>query len=322
MRHALAQRRRHFGQGQRKQERDQVVERQGQPRELHPFCVLRTRWSGFKHIHRHSRAVVKPHQEQARPREKLNQRHAFHDRRHVRDAMPHLLGHLGNALAFLHGGQLLFGGWMWLGLEDRPKHGAQKSHCAQVERPFDGGRDAACFRVVHHTKHIPEQPRQRGGHNRPHPNHEALHGEAFAVLLFWQHVHHKCTEGLHTHVDACVQDPEQACRHPQCGGIGHEHQRNAAQDGPHQKEGLPPPQPRPGLVTPSPNKGLHNQAGQRRGEPQHGDLLRLGAEVLVNGTHVGHLQSPSKLDAHEPKTHVPDFPETQIPFFHRVGVLM
>src|SRR5262249_20454497 len=58
--------------------------------------------------------------------------------------------------------------------------------------------------------------------------------------------------------------------------------------------------------------GLHEQAGERGGEPQHGDLVRVGAEVLVDGAHVGHLQRPAELDAQEAEGHVPDLPEAQV----------
>ena len=142
------------------------------------------------------------------------------------------------------------------------------------------------------------------------------------MLLLRQHVHHKGTERFHAYIDAGVQNPKQACRHPQRGGVGHEHQRDAAQDGPDQKEGLPPSQLGPRLVTPCSDDGLNHQSCQRCSQPKHRDFLWLCAEVFVDGAHVGHLQAPTKLDAHEPKTHVPDFPETQISLFHREGVLM
>ena len=37
---------------------------------------------------------------------------------------------------------------------------------------------------------------------------------------------------------------------------------------------------------------------------------RCGAELVVDGAHVRHLQTPAELDAEEPETHVPDLPET------------
>src|SRR5437016_13322053 len=58
--------------------------------------------------------------------------------------------------------------------------------------------------------------------------------------------------------------------------------------------------------------GLDDKPGQRRGEPENGDLVGVGAEVLVDGAHVGHLQCPAELDAQEAEAHVPDLPEAQV----------
>ncbi len=49
-----------------------------------------------------------------------------------------------------------------------------------------------------------------------------------------------------------------------------------------------------------------------RREPEDGDLVSVGAEVLVDGAHVGHLQRPAELDAQEAEAHVPDLPEAQV----------
>ena len=56
--------------------------------------------------------------------------------------------------------------------------------------------------------------------------------------------------------------------------------------------------------------GLNDESGKRRSKPQHRNLIGLGPQKFVDGTHVGHLQCPAKLNTHKPETHVPDFPET------------
>ena len=56
---------------------------------------------------------------------------------------------------------------------------------------------------------------------------------------------------------------------------------------------------------------LHEQSGQRRREPEHRHLVRLRAELLVDGAHVRHLQPPAELDAEEPEAHIPDLPERE-----------
>src|SRR6185312_4068452 len=43
--------------------------------------------------------------------------------------------------------------------------------------------------------------------------------------------------------------------------------------------------------------------------------------VFVDRAHVGELQTPAKLNAKEPETHVPDLPEAQSWFLHRIFLL-
>src|SRR5690242_13954931 len=59
---------------------------------------------------------------------------------------------------------------------------------------------------------------------------------------------------------------------------------------------------------------LHDQAGQRRGDPQHRDLFHRGAERLEDAADVGGLQREAELDAEKSETHVPDLPERQFGF--------
>src|SRR5262249_58878870 len=52
--------------------------------------------------------------------------------------------------------------------------------------------------------------------------------------------------------------------------------------------------------------GLDQQSGEWRGQPELGEFIRLRSQILVDGAHVGHLQSPTKLNPQKPETHVPD----------------
>ena len=61
---------------------------------------------------------------------------------------------------------------------------------------------------------------------------------------------------------------------------------------------------------------LYNESGQRRGEPQDGNLVSASTQVLVDGAHVRHLQPPAKLDAEKAEAHVPDLPETALRLLH------
>src|SRR4030095_10594807 len=78
------------------------------------------------------------------------------------------------------------------------------------------------------------------------------------------------------------------------------------------REWAPPRrEPVPGAIVEVADEGLHEQAGERSGEPQHGDLVRVGAQVLLDRAHVRHLQRPAELDAQAAEGHVPDLPEAQ-----------
>jgi hypothetical protein len=63
------------------------------------------------------------------------------------------------------------------------------------------------------------------------------------------------------------------------------------------------------------NDWLDDQAGERCSEPQQGEFAFFGTEKLVDGTHIGHLQTPTKLDSKESKGHIPDLPERETWFF-------
>src|SRR5262245_17654386 len=60
------------------------------------------------------------------------------------------------------------------------------------------------------------------------------------------------------------------------------------------------------------DNGLDHQPRQRCREPENRNLVRLGAEVLVDGAQVGHLQGPAELDSQEAEACVPDLPEAHL----------
>ena len=57
---------------------------------------------------------------------------------------------------------------------------------------------------------------------------------------------------------------------------------------------------------------LNQHAGERRGQPQDGNLVGPRAQVLIDGAHVRHLQAPAELDAQEAEAHVPYLPEAAL----------
>ncbi len=72
----------------------------------------------------------------------------------------------------------------------------------------------------------------------------------------------------------------------------------------------------PGVVAHVADDGLHDQSGERRGQPQDRDLVRARSQVFVDGAHVRHLESPAELNAEEPEAHVPDLPKAESRFGH------
>ena len=62
--------------------------------------------------------------------------------------------------------------------------------------------------------------------------------------------------------------------------------------------------------------GLDDESGERRSQPEDRNLVGAGAQVFVDGAHVGHLESPAKLNAEESEAHVPDLPEGFGGLFH------
>ena len=91
--------------------------------------------------------------------------------------------------------------------------------------------------------------------------------------------------------------------------VRHRDQGERAEDRAGQEVRTPAAEPSPGAVAHVPDDRLHEQSGQRRRQPEHGDLVGVARQVFVDGAHVGHLQAPAELDAEEAEAHVPDLPE-------------
>lgn len=70
----------------------------------------------------------------------------------------------------------------------------------------------------------------------------------------------------------------------------------------------------PGAVAELTDDGLNDESSERRSQPEAGDFGIGGAEVGVDGGHVGHLEAPSELDAEESEVHVEDGAEGKFGF--------
>src|SRR6185503_4207328 len=62
---------------------------------------------------------------------------------------------------------------------------------------------------------------------------------------------------------------------------------------------------------------LHDQTGERRGEPKNRQSVGICTELFVDAAHIAELQTPAKLNPEKSETHVPDLPEAQAWFIHR-----
>ena len=160
-------------------------------------------------------------------------------------------------------------------------------------------------------KPVGHHPRQRGGDDRAKADKEALDAVAARVLFVRQHVGDKRAKRLHaemlivasnTHNNpAAIQRVE---------AIRHENQRQRTRQSAPQQIRPTAAEAAPGVIAHVADDWLDEQAGERRGEPEQRDLIRLGAKIFINGAHVRHLQAPAELDAEKAEAHVPDLPET------------
>jgi hypothetical protein len=173
--------------------------------------------------------------------------------------------------------------------ENGPKYRAQESRGANVERKTHGERNRPRSPGSRHVKNIGQQVRQCRGNHRTKPDEETLHGKAARALKLWQQVGDKRTKGFHADVDAGVENPQQTSGHPECGTARHQDERHRTQNRTGQKIGTAPAQRAPGAVAGVADDRLHDQACQRRGQPENRNLIGPCAQVFVDGTHVRHL---------------------------------
>src|SRR6516225_2698884 len=97
-------------------------------------------------------------------------------------------------------------------------------------------------------KYVCKQPGKCGRDNRSQPDEQALHGEALCALFLGEQVSYKGPKGFHANVDRRIQDPEQACRHPQRIATRHQYESAGAMTRPRYEMGTASPQPVPRIV--------------------------------------------------------------------------
>ena len=272
-----------------------------------------------EHSAGYGRSEIGPHAKQPGPGEDLDPGQLPHAPGHRADGGEEFGRVLGQTRFLgLHAAERLeVLGRIFFGAQDGHQHGDEEHRRADVKREFDRQRDLArAGRAGGHAKPVDQDPRQGRRDHRAQADQERLHRIPERALRVGKHVRHEGAEGFHGDVDRGVQDPQQAHRHPQHARVGHGQQRQRRKQGAGEEIGFPAAQGVPGAVAQMAHDGLHNEAGERRGNPEDGQFALFGAEVLVDRAHVGHLQAPAELDAHEPETHVPDLPEGKTRFIH------
>ncbi len=193
----------------------------------------------------------------------------------------------------------------------RPADGEQQDGATGVERVLHRIRNPAGFGAVLNACSR-EQPRQQAGDDRTDADEEALHRIARRALLRRQLIADECAERFHRNVERCIENPQQSRGDPQRRRIRHREQRERSEHCASQKIRPAATEPIPGAVRVVAHDGLHDQSGQRRGDPENRNLIDLCAERLEDATDVGVLEREAELDSQESEAHVPDLPERHL----------
>ncbi len=265
-------------------------------------------------VPRHGQTVKLPHKGKREPRKELHDRQLLHSCRHLAKRVGDLLGDIADdrTLGVLSAKTLDVLGREFVRRKYRPQDRREKRDGSDDKRDKRRIWNAA-FHNADHAK-----PRQNVGQSvcqrRADADKERLHYKPERTLLFGQLVADKGAKRFHRDVDRRVHYPEQARGHPHRRRVWHQYQTGAGQNGPDQKERATPAEPRPRPVAHRPDDRLYQQAGQRPGEPEVGQRTLIGAEVLIDRRHIGHLQPPAKLNAQKAEAHIPDLPKCQVRF--------
>jgi len=159
-----------------------------------------------------------------------------------------------------------------------------------------------------------QDPRQHAGHHRADTDEEALHGVAGRALRRRHLVADEGTERLHRNIDRGIEQPQHAGGDPQRRHVGEQEQRQRREHCAHEEVRATAPQAGPGAIGQVAHDRLHQQSGQRRGDPQQRNRLHVRAQRLEDAADVGVLQRKAELDAKEAETHVPYLPERELRF--------
>ena len=155
--------------------------------------------------------------------------------------------------------------------QDGVKHGRKNTHGADVEGQLDGARYRALARLARHAEPVGEHVRQRRREHGAQADEQALHGEAALALVGREQVAHERAERLHGDVDAGIQIHSRPAAIQTVPEFGMAIKREAGEDGAGQEVRPATAERAPGAVAEIADDRLHDQARERRGEPEDGD---------------------------------------------------
>ena len=136
----------------------------------------------------------------------------------------------------------------------------------------------------------------------------ALRQETRRLLLGSEPVGDIGPVGLHGDIVASIEQPQQRCRDPQSGAVGHGEKAQRTNDRTDQEIGRPPAEARRRPVADGADQRLHDEAGHRSRQPQQGHCCLVGTEEFVDRRHVGLLQPEAELQPEKADVHLHQAP--------------
>ncbi len=172
--------------------------------------------------------------------------------------------------------------------EDRPPDGEEQDGSASIERELHRIRNPAGLSTVLNTCRR-EQPGQKTRHDRADADEEALHCIARRALPRRQLIADERAERFHRNVERGIENPQQSRGDPQRRRIRHRKQRERSQQCAAQKIRPAAAEAIPCAVRVVPDDRLHDQSGQRRGDPENRNFIDLRPERLEDAADIGIL---------------------------------
>lgn len=257
-------------------------------------------------------AKVNPHREESQPSEELDGGelpHRFRHRKEPREDFRKRVEDSCGFAAFFAKGIDVFRR-VFFGSDDGVKDCEEEDCGTDIEREFDDTGDTRRGGGGLDVEPVRENPRESRGDDGTEADEEALGGEAQGVLFHGEFIGDKGAEGFHAEIDGGIENPEEADGHPECRRVWHENQSGGGGEGTAEKKRATATEAAPSPVAVIADDRLEDETGEGSCEPEEGEFVFFRTEVLVDRTHVCHLEGPTELDAEEAEAHVPDSEKT------------